>query len=183
MAPVQLEDAEAVDVALEAPRFLLFKHSHRCGISRHAFSEYTAFAASHPLTTSASAADQPGWQASIITETEWDGGVELLNNGMVTLSSTDLGPFSSFFGSDERVNYYFTNEVGNLVLSEANDEFNNFVFSVPAPASEFLALDMSGAIVDRSAESAIPEPATFGSLVLGLALLGAGRRWRSSHRR
>lgn len=43
-----LPDLASVDEALRAPRFLLFKHSPRCGASRWAFDEFRAFAAAHP---------------------------------------------------------------------------------------------------------------------------------------
>lgn len=48
MDTAQLPDLAALDDALRAPRFLLFKHSPRCGASRWAFDEFRAFAAAHP---------------------------------------------------------------------------------------------------------------------------------------
>ena len=43
-----LEDLETLDRALGARRFLLFKHSPRCGASRWAFDEFKAFVEAHP---------------------------------------------------------------------------------------------------------------------------------------
>jgi bacillithiol system protein YtxJ len=43
-------DERAIDAALRAERFLLFKHSNRCSISARAFREYEAFVAAHPET-------------------------------------------------------------------------------------------------------------------------------------
>jgi bacillithiol system protein YtxJ len=50
MQPFQLPDEAAVNEALASDRFLIFKHSERCGVSRHAFAEYRAFAEAHPDT-------------------------------------------------------------------------------------------------------------------------------------
>lgn len=47
MQDFHLSDKAAVDAALRADRFLIFKHSHRCSVSHRAFAEYTAFAAAH----------------------------------------------------------------------------------------------------------------------------------------
>ena len=44
----QIKNGRALKRALAAPRFLLFKHSDRCGVSTHALGAYLAFAADHP---------------------------------------------------------------------------------------------------------------------------------------
>jgi bacillithiol system protein YtxJ len=46
--PNQILESQAVDDALRADRFLLFKHSLTCPISARAFREYTAFLAADP---------------------------------------------------------------------------------------------------------------------------------------
>lgn len=48
MRAFHLSDEAAVNAALEADRFLIFKHSNRCAISTGAFAAYTAFASAHP---------------------------------------------------------------------------------------------------------------------------------------
>ncbi len=45
---LQLSNPKELEKALEADRFLLLKHSERCGIGRHAFGEYETFVAKHP---------------------------------------------------------------------------------------------------------------------------------------
>ncbi len=44
----QIPDENAVQAAVSAERFLIFKHSTRCGISRNAFREYTRFIEANP---------------------------------------------------------------------------------------------------------------------------------------
>lgn len=44
----RIQDDAALDAALAAERFLLFKHSTRCPISARAFAEYQAFVEAHP---------------------------------------------------------------------------------------------------------------------------------------
>jgi bacillithiol system protein YtxJ len=46
--PVHIPDAHALEAALGAERFLLFKHSRRCPVSAAAFQEYVAFARENP---------------------------------------------------------------------------------------------------------------------------------------
>ena len=48
MKPPRFPDLAAVDAALAAPRFLVFKHSLICPTSARAFEEYVAFVAAHP---------------------------------------------------------------------------------------------------------------------------------------
>lgn len=48
MQAPRLTDAEALDRAFAAPRFLLFKHSTRCPISARAFTEYRSFVEQNP---------------------------------------------------------------------------------------------------------------------------------------
>jgi len=45
---MQITDRDRLAEALGTPRFLLFKHSHRCPISTRARAEYDAFVAAHP---------------------------------------------------------------------------------------------------------------------------------------
>ena len=44
----QIQDEATLATALEAERFLLFKHSHRCSVSDHAFRAYRFFVEAHP---------------------------------------------------------------------------------------------------------------------------------------
>jgi bacillithiol system protein YtxJ len=53
MTPPRFPDLAAVDAALAAPRFLVFKHSLICPTSDRAFEEYEAFVASHPAVPTA----------------------------------------------------------------------------------------------------------------------------------
>ena len=53
MHPRPFADAAAIDRALAAREFLVFKHSASCGISAQAFEEYAAFAAAHPQVPTA----------------------------------------------------------------------------------------------------------------------------------
>lgn len=48
MQEFHLSDEAAVDAALDSDRFLIFKNSDRCAISRDAFANYAAFASTHP---------------------------------------------------------------------------------------------------------------------------------------
>lgn len=48
MDPRQIGSREALDAALAAETFLLFKHSLICPASTRAFEEYRAFLAAHP---------------------------------------------------------------------------------------------------------------------------------------
>ncbi len=48
MKPPRFTDLAAVDAALAAERFLVFKHSRICPESGRAFAEYEAFHAAHP---------------------------------------------------------------------------------------------------------------------------------------
>jgi bacillithiol system protein YtxJ len=48
---VQIETTEAAESALGSASFLLFKHSHRCGVSARAFAQYEQFLAAHEIDT------------------------------------------------------------------------------------------------------------------------------------
>lgn len=50
MAVRQIDSDLALDGALAAPRFLLLKHSARCGISTRAFDQFEAFLGEEPET-------------------------------------------------------------------------------------------------------------------------------------
>jgi bacillithiol system protein YtxJ len=45
VTPSKIDDLDSLKAALAAARFLLFKHSHRCGTSDRAFRQYTKFLA------------------------------------------------------------------------------------------------------------------------------------------
>jgi len=63
MPPPRFADLAAVDRALAAPRFLVFKRSLICPRSDRAFAEYEAFHAAHP--------DVPTAWIDVIGEREW----------------------------------------------------------------------------------------------------------------
>jgi bacillithiol system protein YtxJ len=63
MAPARFPDLAALDAALAAREFLIFKHSSRCEISAAAFAEYQAFAAARP--------DVPTAWIDVIAERPW----------------------------------------------------------------------------------------------------------------
>jgi bacillithiol system protein YtxJ len=63
MAPPRFPDLAALEAALAAREFLIFKHSHRCGVSATAFTEYEAFAAARP--------DVPTAWIDVIAERPW----------------------------------------------------------------------------------------------------------------
>ena len=44
----EITTQEQLEAALQADRFLLFKHSHRCSTSTHAFRQYRMFVEAHP---------------------------------------------------------------------------------------------------------------------------------------
>ena len=53
MTPPRFADLAAVDKALAAREFLIFKHSLVCPVSARAFAEYEAFVASHAAVPTA----------------------------------------------------------------------------------------------------------------------------------
>ena len=61
--PARFQNAAALNRALEAPLFLVFKHSSRCEVSAAAFAEYEAFAAARP--------DVPTAWIDVIAERPW----------------------------------------------------------------------------------------------------------------
>jgi len=63
MSAAKFADAAALDRALTAPLFLVFKHSSRCNVSASAFAEYEAFAAARP--------DVPTAWIDVIAERPW----------------------------------------------------------------------------------------------------------------
>jgi bacillithiol system protein YtxJ len=63
MTPPRFADLAAVDRALAAPLFLVFKHSLICPVSARAFAEYEAFAAARP--------DVPTAWIDVIGERPW----------------------------------------------------------------------------------------------------------------
>jgi len=63
MSPSRFADLAAVDRALAAPAFLVFKHSLICPVSERAFAEYEAFTAAHP--------DVPTAWIDVIGERPW----------------------------------------------------------------------------------------------------------------
>jgi len=44
----QITDPAGLEACFAVERFLLFKHSPTCGVSRRVFKDYEAFAAAHP---------------------------------------------------------------------------------------------------------------------------------------
>jgi bacillithiol system protein YtxJ len=50
--PTRIDSEDALSTALAAPRFLLLKHSERCGISTRAFDQFESFLGEEPGTPS-----------------------------------------------------------------------------------------------------------------------------------
>lgn len=63
MRPPQIDDQAALERALEADVFLLFKHSQTCPVSTRAFEEYEAFAAER--------ADLPTGWIDVVAQRHW----------------------------------------------------------------------------------------------------------------
>ena len=63
MTPPRFRDLAAVDEALAAPTFLVFKHSLICPTSARGFAEYAAFVRAHP--------DVPTAWIDVIGERPW----------------------------------------------------------------------------------------------------------------
>jgi bacillithiol system protein YtxJ len=63
MTPSRFPDLSAVDAALAAREFLIFKHSNRCEVSATAFAQYEAFAAARP--------DVPTAWIDVVAERPW----------------------------------------------------------------------------------------------------------------
>jgi len=63
MTPPRFKDLAAVDAALAAPTFVVFKHSLVCPVSDRAFREYEAFHAARP--------DVPTAWIDVIGERAW----------------------------------------------------------------------------------------------------------------
>lgn len=63
MTPRAIVDFEDLEAILAAPRFLLFKHSNRCGTSTRAFQQYERFLAQRP--------DFPTAWLDVVTQREW----------------------------------------------------------------------------------------------------------------
>jgi bacillithiol system protein YtxJ len=66
--PTQILESPAFDAALDADRFLLFKHSLTCPISARAFRQYTAFLAGDPKVAT-------GW-IDVVGQRPWSQRVE-----------------------------------------------------------------------------------------------------------
>ena len=64
---IQIDDKGALDAALSAELFLLFKHSRRCGVSTHVFGAYEAFCAAHPEVPA-------GW-IDVVIQRDWSDAV------------------------------------------------------------------------------------------------------------
>ena len=61
--PTQVRDLAELENWLSAPRFLLFKHSSRCGTSDRAFQQYSRFLSGQSTMPS-------GW-IDVITQRDW----------------------------------------------------------------------------------------------------------------
>ena len=68
MNPSRIEDADSLLAGLTGARYLLFKHSHRCGTSDRAFQQYTRFLAAQP--------DLPTGWINVVEQRAWSDEVE-----------------------------------------------------------------------------------------------------------
>ena len=87
--------------------------------------------------------------------------------------TTDIGPFSDFFGTDLFANLYY-NETGSDIgeNSDTDQPFptvgnGEFTFATGEPGSHFVAFTATGGVISQS----LPEPSTiflFGTGIVGL---------------
>jgi len=61
--PTQIHGLDELEKGLGAPRFLLFKHSNRCGTSDRAFQQYSRFVAEQSAVPS-------GW-IDVVAQRDW----------------------------------------------------------------------------------------------------------------
>ncbi|MHC4955744.1 MAG: bacillithiol system redox-active protein YtxJ [Planctomycetota bacterium] len=71
MTPSEIEHLDEIEEILVAPRFLLFKHSSRCGTSDRAFAQYLRFAETNPDLPTAwlDVVKQQSWSEHVAAET------------------------------------------------------------------------------------------------------------------
>ena len=71
MTPREIVDFEGLEAIFTAPRFLIFKHSNRCGTSTRAFRQYEQFLAQRPDFPTAwiDVVTQPAWSEHVANET------------------------------------------------------------------------------------------------------------------
>ncbi len=115
-----------------------------------------------------------GWKSRTLNSSEWDKplGTQIKGslNG-VEFNTKDIGTFSSLFGGDPLVSLFYldASPPGTAIVETSDKSFEFHFFG--SPNSEFVALNSSGAIIDGSLVTAVPEPSAF--LFLGLASIGA----------
>ncbi len=116
--------------------------------------------------------DRSGWEADFVSQAAWDLGFDIneVEGGLLT---TDIGPFSDFFGTDLFANLYY-NETGSDIgeNSDTDQPFptvgnGEFTFATGEPGSHFVAFTATGGVISQS----LPEPSTiflFGTGIVGL---------------
>ncbi|PCI62385.1 MAG: hypothetical protein COB35_04120 [Gammaproteobacteria bacterium] len=111
------------------------------------------------------------WTASQFSAQSWDSGNNILQLWGGDIVTTALGSFSSLFGNDLYVNFFWlirSQPSGNAINANSTGEFFQ---SQGLAASDFIALNASGSIIDQSKTAAVPEPSTLIIFVLGLGIL------------
>ncbi len=120
--------------------------------------------------------DRSGWEADFVSQAAWDLGFDIneVEGGLLT---TDIGPFSDFFGTDLFANLYY-NETGSDIgeNSDTDQPFptvgnGEFTFATGEPGSHFVAFTATGGVISQS----LPEPSTIVLLGSGLAGIIAWR--------
>ena len=128
---------------------------------------------------------RPGWDADPISQADWDAGFVIGLDVVEALSTTDIGPFASFFGTDLFANLYHNENYWGAIMGvdlsdttgnntdqpfPTNDSTAQFFFG-GGPYSHFVAFTSTGGVISQS----LPEPSTIVLLGSGLAGIIAWR--------
>ena len=112
------------------------------------------------------------WTASQFSAQSWDSGNNILQLWGGDIVTTALGSFSSLFGNDLYVNFFWLMpskpSVNAINASGSTGEFFQLLGGL---SSDFVALNANGGIIDQSRTAAVPEPSTLIIFVLGLGIL------------
>ncbi|MEW6991240.1 PEP-CTERM sorting domain-containing protein [Colwelliaceae bacterium 6441] len=142
-----------------------------------------AFAVSNSSYASSLTTNRTGWTASRISKGQWDAGFTI-NAFHNDLTTNNLGSFTSLFGEDYDVNIFMmpaSNDNNSIIA--ASDEAFQFTQISGIGWSDFIAIDINGAMVDHSRAFPsegdngavdVPEPSTL--VLFGAAMFGLNMR-------